>query len=417
MNQQHSICILGHGTHSLRNYPQGIGEMQNAEILLEHLARLPIKNHGLIDICEWLNKPTHEMQQLLPSADGPVLLLLTFESWLQKITSTGVCRDYPTISRAYALHEYFFTPPHLLASSDLVITQGLLANQILIEEGVPPWKLLYFPCQIPLEIESIIANHDPSFRERYLNELAREMHKAPPEQKDLLIVGCSSRFEFRKNVEHLISAFKKILPHSPHAILLLKGDLDPRMDVHEGEGYSEHLATLLQELEQKPWFFWDRKRRSYEETLKIYQTFDVCVHLSGAEDPCNVVIEQMALAKPLLILDGGTRPYLFKNGAMFVDHTGHADMRRGNWLFFIPDKDDLQKKLSLLLNDAKLRQSLAEQAKTVAMQRFGPEVTISKTALMIEAAYHYHHRTDKADFYRERLLNEYESDLERFQLV
>jgi glycosyltransferase involved in cell wall biosynthesis len=411
VNSPYSLHIIGHTDESLRWHPQGIGEIINAKILSQYLDRLPINYHGTIDAHQWLEQE-NPLAQLQTNG---TLFLCTYPKITSQVIRQGLHQGRPTIGRAYAMQEFDNVQSHLFDQCDIVTTQSLLASQLAHEGGIPRWKILYVPYQLPPSFSPVLF-HDPSFKSAYLQELAQRNHKKIRLDAETLIVGCSSRFEYRKNVEYLLWAFENIYSKAPQALLILKGDFDAHMDCNEGEGYSQHLAALLERVQQQPWFLWDRQRRSFEETLKIYQIFDLCVHLSGAEDPGNVAIEQIALGKPLLILNGGTRPYLFKNAACFVEHAGYSHMRQGNWLFFIPDKEDLENKLLWLMTDHSARQELGERAKHLADNRFGPEITQSKIQLMIEAAHHFHFHTDQSAIYRQRILDEWECDQERFDI-
>jgi glycosyltransferase involved in cell wall biosynthesis len=408
------VNLLGHTFHTLGLHPSGIGEMANTQVVSRYLEESPYRLGGPWDAYE-LSGLTSDRKQLLTlpgshflknfssriDLDAPwVQLLLVNPYVLTALQRFGVPHLGPTITRIYAHDDFSPVDPHLHLESTLCITQSLTANLLGLQQGLRADQMLYFPYQ---------RLGSPSPNKRALKR-AYLKRVAPHVDPDSLLVGCAMRLRAGKNGDYLLDAFESIREQVPEAVLVIKGDLDSEADYYDCANHTEELKQRL----QAPWVIWDRTLSPHEEHLEILQAFDVGVHPTGSDDPPNTICEQLALGTPMLILSGGPRDILFRDAALFIEHQGYHRLRRHWSSFYIPKRDDFATKLLRLIKDASLRQELSNRAPALAQRRFGAEVTRRKLPLLIEGAYHLHHKTTEAPRYRQQILDEWAHDFALF---
>jgi glycosyltransferase involved in cell wall biosynthesis len=327
--------IVGHTEVSLRYNRQGTGEMANTRALAELTDGTAVDVHEVLEGRVRLGK-------------GPIISV-TYLSKFLELHGRSV-----TAARALAFTEDQPLQMKLYGEVDLVLTPSLLTRERALEEGLEPERALYLPYQLS----------EPLLQFKRRAKLSEKF-----------VVGCATRFEFRRNVEFLIRAFAQVHQEIPDAILWLKGDLDHTCDYAQGEGYTERLRRLIESVEGEPWFHWDRERRaSAEEGWEVLNGFDLGVHLGGTEDPTNVVIEMLALGKPVLMLETCGRGDMFGNAVTRTPHAGYSKMRQGTMSFFVPEPQALAENLVRLVRDEKGRRDLGVRAKNAALVRFSPRL-------------------------------------------
>jgi glycosyltransferase involved in cell wall biosynthesis len=382
------VTLVGHTDHSLEHFPIGIGEIPNTAILTRFLQEMGYE------------LKVYDAHQLTPSYDpGDVQILLTHPTklWeLQKFT-----HNVPTITRIYAFDDFSWINPHLHLDSTLCITQNIIANRLGLQQGLQADQMFY----IPYQALNRPASNKSELKRQYLQRVA------PHVDSNSVLVGCAMRLQAGKNGDFLLDAFEAIRDQVPEALLVIRGDLDPRADLRDCIGYCERMEERL----QAPWVIWDRTHyRSHEEHLRILQAFDVGVHPTGSDDPANAICEQLAIGIPMLLLAGGPRDSLFRDAALFVEHQGHHRLRHHWSSFFIPKRADFAAKLLRLIKEEPLRKELAEKGSRIAYQRFGADLTRRKLPLLIEGAYHIHHDTPQAPSYRQKIRDAWVDDHKLF---
>ncbi len=277
---------------------------------------------------------------LLPLPEADLQIVYTYPMLLGPLIASGLFDRAPTITRLYAYHEYSYLFPPLHQKSAGYIIENPLTRTLAIEQGLDGEKIHFLPCARALD---------------------------PVEKADgPLTVGCSTRLCFGKNIEYAIWAFERIRSQVRQARFVLHGSYDASGDLHDGVGYWDKIRTLLNRVGKEPWFTWDNTH--YEDPREIYGTFDVGIHLSGAEDPGYSVIEQMSMGIPMLLLGSGNRPSLFGEAALLAKHQGPHNMRRGFTSFFLPDTKDVADKLLRLIEDKNLRQTLSDKGSSHARE-------------------------------------------------
>jgi hypothetical protein len=193
-------------------------------------------------------------------------------------------------------------------------------------------------------------------------------------------------------------------------LFILKGTLDTTSPYLP---YNEWLEKRLVSLQDKKWFRWEKHPSAFPAVLSEYASFDICLHLSGAESGSNIVVEFLALGKPTLILKGGSNDALFKGGALFIENTG--EMREALSPFRVPEKRDLASKLEMLIKDASLRKEWGEKAKAVATLRFCPELTKKRLPLLLDAVRAFHGNESSSACLKKAIERQYEEDLKRYE--
>lgn len=159
------------------------------------------------------------------------------------------------------------------------------------------------------------------------------------------IIGFVGRLQRWKGAHYLLQALPEILKHSPDAICLIVGG------THNTEiEYEEELRQLVRKLKiEKNAIFCGQQ----SNPLEWMKTMDVFVHTSNSEPLGMVIIEAMALGKPVICTPHGGPSEIVRDGK-----TG---------LFCEPINIVLlSKKISLLLNDDKLAKRIGSLGQAYA---------------------------------------------------
>ena len=316
--------LIGHTDYSLRFHPQGVGEMANTEVLSDWLGVEAIDIYELFGVKEReelfeLSQAVYLSAQLgkeLPCDAYPhvkralhkeKLVVLTYLSNLASLVGCGV---EPDVARVHVFGEEEFLCPPIYEKVRVPITQNPLSSEVVVEQGIR--RPLYVPYQLPAEVRN--------YRKKGRSG----------------IVGCFGRLEYRKNVEFLVRAMKK-LGHP----LYLRGDLDPTGDLRMGEGYTEGLEPLL----EQEWITWERERTSREALWEQMAQCDLGVFLWGTDDPPNAAIEMLAMGVPILMLRNSPMN-CFEGLVEWTPNAGVTKQRLGAMLFNVPDEDALMKNLA-----------------------------------------------------------------------
>lgn len=289
-------------------------------------------------------------------------MILSWQAGVAAMLATGVT---PHIVKLYAHHptEQILTP--LYQSASLIITESLLASERAKAYGLK--RVLYVPHHF---------THVPKPSRKYVCELAQRQGKTVPHHA--LIVGLPSRFEYWKNCECAIEAVRQ-LQKRHRLILVIKADF-PKQSVYPD--YEVHVREMLAAYEQEPWLLWDRERVPYPDVLQHYASFDFCLQPSGAEGGSNVVVELMAMGKPVILVEASSNPYLFQGGVVFAQ--AEPTLRQAQLSYARPDFDSLKEAIELLC-DENMRVMWGERARQVAYARFSLQRAKERIAIMLDA--------------------------------
>jgi D-inositol-3-phosphate glycosyltransferase len=175
---------------------------------------------------------------------------------------------------------------------------------------------------------------------------ARRHFELPP--KDC-IVGVLGRLDKLKGQHVLIQAIPEILKRHRHAFLLIAGD-----ETAGASGYKEYLRELCRTLNIK---------RSVkflpfiEDVPHLVAALDVFVLPSFSETYGLVVLEAMAMEKPVIATDSGGVPELVRHGktGLLIKPNDIVAMTRA---------------LRRILGSARLRNSLGRSARADVLKRF-----------------------------------------------
>ncbi|MBS0624195.1 MAG: glycosyltransferase [Verrucomicrobia bacterium] len=294
-----------------------------------------------------------------------VSMVLSWNAGVAAMLASGVQENKFTILKLYAHQPQERIFAQLYSSADLLITESLLASQRAHAYGLD--RVLYLPHHF--------THCEPASRQ-YVIELAKRLGKTLP--AEAIIVGVPSRFEYWKNCEFAVEAVRQLQSKYP-LVLVLKGRF-PQQSVYPD--YEQHFAQMLQAYQHENWLLWDDSWTSYPDVLKQYASFDFCVQPSGAEGGSNVIVELLAMGKPVILLDASTHPYLFKGGALFVPP--QPGLRMAQLAYAQPNLDALIQSIEQLCN-ARERAKWSLCAQTIAHQRFHPNLAQKKIAYMLQA--------------------------------
>jgi glycosyltransferase involved in cell wall biosynthesis len=177
------------------------------------------------------------------------------------------------------------------------------------------------------------------------DKIAKRRFLAIPNEEIVTFVG---RLAFRKGVDVLIKAWKKVIHRFPHAFLLIIGSGEEENDL---KGLAKNLNLIG-----------NIKFVGMVENVVVYlQISDIFSFPSRLEGSPNAILEALACGLPII----GT-----KIGGI-VDIINHGE----NGLLVPPENTDLlAKNICQLLQDKEYRESLGQRARESALSRFSFEV-------------------------------------------
>lgn len=387
-----SILILGHTCAA------GMGEKVLAIKFKEAMEQLGFRVEPIIDLFELMGEAYDplaklnydlakgnfpiiedlqysgfkEIREKIIASSADIFLILSWSTSLAALFALGIQRARPTVAKLFAHHRNERILSHLYEPADLLITESLLANERGIAYGISPGKMLYLPHHYPSICEKITPSR------QYVERLAESQGKTIcPET---VVIGAVSRLEYGKNCEFAVEAVRRLAIKGMDVVLVLKGDFPEKSPYPD---YRPRFSKMLATYSSEPWLLWDSIPTSFPQVVYEYVSFDICLHLSGAEGGSHVVVEYLGLGKPVVLLDATTNPYLFLHSASFVKAV--PQMRGGFPYFQIPEMEDLMEKIEELVIDTKRREGLAKQARRVAEKRFHPNRTKERLPLLFEA--------------------------------
>jgi len=181
--------------------------------------------------------------------------------------------------------------------------------------------------------------------------------RSTSEEYDIVFVGMIQEL---KRVHDLLQAVKIVKAHIPDVQVRIIGD-----PVKSAGGYYREILSYISEndmagnvrlLGQK----------SQAEVVDIVSKAKILVHPSLFETCPMVIVEAMALGKPVVATDVGGIRYLVK------------DMETG---LLVPPRDvkTLAEKILTILKDKQLRETMAKEARTTIQGKHHPDIVAKKT--------------------------------------
>lgn len=336
---------------------------------------------------------------------NPEFLFILSWAWSgAALYATGIHKHCPVASKLYVHHENETVIAPLYEAHTLLLTESLLANQRAIAQGIAPWKMIHLPHHYPPQVKEVKPSR------AYVEKLHERLKKTRPLKKETVVIGSISRLEFGKNIEFSLQIVEKLYEEGIDVVFVLKGGYE---EYTPYPIYRDWLKEVVDSLQDKPWFLWDQEPTPHSAIFDVFSSFDLFLHLSGAEAGSNVVVEALALGLPTVIVDGTTNPSLFRGGACFVDHDGQMpqDLLHP---FRVPEKEDLYRKVKELVTSNKSRKQLSINALNVAQARFCPERTLERLPLIFKALKAYHSQSSSCDLIKKEVEELYEQDLRRY---
>ncbi len=295
-------------------------------------------------------------------------IVLSWSSGLAALYATGLLEQVPIIAKLYVHQPEERLLVSLYQSVNLIITESLLASQRAQECSLPQ------PLYIPHHFVHAHPTPDPT----YLPRLAQRLNKPLPTHS--VAIGTISRLEYWKNPEFAIESVRQIAQRRS-IVFVLKGDF-PQQSVYPN--YETRLQEMISHYSQEPWFFWDRSWTPYPEVLSEYACLDLFVQPSGAEGASNLIVDLLAMGKPVIALEASTNPYLFRGGVLFTPP--EPELQIAQLHYARPQLDPLVQGIERLCN-ARERETLGQQARRIAHNRFHPSHSAERIARMTESTY------------------------------
>lgn len=175
------------------------------------------------------------------------------------------------------------------------------------------------------------------------NSVYHELAAGPLREKfglaaDALVIGMVGRVNAWKGQGDFLEAVQPILEQNPQAVAFMAGS------AFEGEEW--RVAQLEEKIATLPVAGQIKRIDYYRETTELYNLFDVFVLPSTNPDPLpTVVLEAMACGKPIVGYRHGGVCEMVADGV-------------NGLLAEVKDPQDLSDKISRLLEDSELRQSM-----------------------------------------------------------
>jgi glycosyltransferase involved in cell wall biosynthesis len=226
----------------------------------------------------------------------------------------------------------------------------------LVEEGVSPDR-------IELIHHGFDLNAFDNVSEERIQRIAEKYGIRSPGP----IIGASARFIPTKGVQHIVEAFRRLLPAYPQAQLVLANARGEFADVRAG--LSQLPPGSYVEI-------------PYEtDTFALYRLFHVFVHVPVAgwvEGFGQVYVEAMAAGIPSIFTKAGIAHELLRHG-------------ENAWVVDYEDPGQIHEALLVLLSDSALCSRVARQARTDVEQKFGLDQHVTRLTnfydRLLECAY------------------------------
>ncbi len=212
---------------------------------------------------------------------------------------------------------------------DLIIAVSDTVADVLMQCGLNKQKMRIIPDSVDIE------KFDP-----VVEDLRKELNIP----HDMLVIGNTSTFSDVKGQEYLLRAFNSIYPKTP-CLLLFAGRL-----IEPAKGM--YLSNVREDLRDRVIFLGHR-----DDVPAVLKTIDVFVYPSILEGLGTALLEAMAMARPVVVSDIPTFRSFIKDNC--------------NGIYFRnKDAEDMSAKVVALLNNKALRERLAANARSTALEKF-----------------------------------------------
>lgn len=178
------------------------------------------------------------------------------------------------------------------------------------------------------------------------------------------VIGIVGNIKQWKGQEIVIRAMQQVRETMPDVVCLLIGDSSPD-DIE----YRRHVERLIRDLGLERHIIVTGYRSNVSDYVNA---LEVLIHASVAPEPFGrVLLEGMALRKPLVASNGGAVPEIVQHGV-----TG---------LLFTPgDAEDLARALLVLLGNRELVCAMGEAGFTRLVEHFGIDSNVRQTQALYE---------------------------------
>lgn len=234
----------------------------------------------------------------------------------------------------------------------------LASHFVFVSEAV--WRNFDTIYRVPEKRGTVIYDWGPDFQfEASGEDAGRRVRAEFRIEADAPIVGMIARVQPPKDFETLIRATGEVVKTHTRARLLFVGEYD---HPHCLEHYTK-LSSLAGELGLRERITWVGLRQDVSDLIRA---MDVCVLSTHAEGMPLVLLEAMALRRPVIATRVGGIPELITH-----EETG--------LLFEKNDCHELAREISLLLDDRERAMKLARQGQEHVRAHFNREKTVNRT--------------------------------------
>ncbi|MBN1592647.1 MAG: glycosyltransferase family 4 protein [Candidatus Coatesbacteria bacterium] len=248
---------------------------------------------------------------------------------------------------------------YYLDKADVVISTSRAAESILTEFGSLKGRVFYMPNGVDLRRFDPAISGD-AVRNRYGFEL------------DSIVFGAVGRIDHLKGLDLLIAAFSRVAETSERARLLIVGEAKGK-----GSSFKDDLLRMIAERGLQ-----DRivMTGHQEDPIPYYAAIDILVMPSRTEGFGRVVVEAMAMGKPIITSDAGALPEIVWNG-----HTGYVVP--------LKDNDALVQRMIELGASEMVRKTMGNAGRGLVEARFDLDTAVSR----LQSIYDVLLRTGKGD--------------------
>jgi len=212
-----------------------------------------------------------------------------------------------------------------------------MKDDVITFTRMPPERVKVVPLGIDLH------RFNPS---RFKKKDAQQYFGLPHNKK---IVGVLGRLDKLKGQHILLQAVPEVVKRHPHVLFLLAGD-----ETTGEHGHKKYLMDLCRSLNIERYVTF---LPFTEDVPRMMAALDVFVLPSFCETFGLVVVEAMAMQRPIIATNAGGVPEIITNG-------------KTGLLIKPQNAKDTARAIHRMLSNTALRTSLARSARTVALKRY-----------------------------------------------
>ncbi|MBA2620872.1 MAG: glycosyltransferase [Acidobacteria bacterium] len=287
-----------------------VGSLNSAGDLQKHYEEQRVKNFSLAaDNRSQFPKAVLKLARWLKKNKIDVIQTHLYDASLVGLAAAKLARTPLKILTGHHSHEMQFYKGKLafwgdcLSSrllADYIIAPSQQMKEIFVEyEGVSPEKIA-------------VVHHGFDFTNLKRSEAGRERIRNEFKLKDKIIFGSVGKIFWIKDYLTLLRAFAPIASKFPETVLMIAGS-----------GDQKDLLKLGRELSIEKQIVFTSWR---EDVSDIFSAIDVFAHPALAESFGMVIVEAMAMEKPVICADVGIAREIIKDGANgFLVPAGNAE--------------------------------------------------------------------------------------------